>query len=247
MKNRKMFGIRITGIIIAAVILLLSTPLAAMAEKEFTPDSSEEQAVVIETDEMENEETETPSIENTDNEEKDNVEIGNADIVNEEISNEEVEDAEILNEEPVNEEGETPTDNNKEENAATLPDDEAVKEDAESPEDAESDDPETEETKKEEISVTGETLVGTWTIDGTTTYQFEEDGRGALILPEHRYPFTYTVEADKLLLEFDNSSIGKAAFRFTAAGDALTLKREEETGTTEFILQEQESEEIIIE
>ena len=241
MKNRKMFGIRITGIIIAAVILLLSTPLAAMAEKEFTPDSSEEQAVVIETDEI-------TSIENTDDEGIDDTETGNSETGNEGIGNEETDDEEILNEEPVNEEGKTSADNDTdEEKAAILPDDEEVKEDTESPADAESDDSETEETKKEEISVTGETFVGTWTIDGTTTYQFEEDGRGALILPEHRYPFTYIVEADKLLLEFDNSSIGKAAFRFTAAGDALTLKREEETGTTEFILEEQESEEIIIE
>ncbi len=241
MKNRKMFGIRITGIIIAAVILLLSTPLAAMAEKDYMPDSSVEEAAAVESDEI-------TSIENTDDEGIDDTETGNSETGNEGIGNEETDDEEILNEEPVNEEGKTSADNDTdEEKAAILPDDEEVKEDTESPAGAESDDSETEEIKEEEISLTAEDIVGIWTIDGTTVYEFGEDGQGALVLPEHSYSFVYTIEADKLLLKFDNSSIGKVIFKIKPADDAIILEREEETGTAEFMLEKQESEEIVIE
>ena len=80
-------------------------------------------------------------------------------------------------------------------------------------------------------------ISGTWTIDGITTYRFEEDGTGALVLPEHEYIFSHTVEDNKLTLEFENSKIDPAVFTITLEGDTLTLVKEEDAGAAEFVLE----------
>ena len=80
-------------------------------------------------------------------------------------------------------------------------------------------------------------ITGFWTVDGITNYWFDENGIGELILPEHEFSFNYTVEEDELTLEFEDTSIGTAVFTFTVEDDRLILKREEEAGTSEFILE----------
>ncbi|MBQ7174218.1 MAG: hypothetical protein IJR62_01995 [Lachnospiraceae bacterium] len=85
-----------------------------------------------------------------------------------------------------------------------------------------------------------EDLAGTWTIDGITSYRFKADGTGALLLPEHKYPFSFTIEEDELTLEFNAAKIGKAVFTAAVDGDRLTLTREEEAGTAEFVLERTE-------
>ena len=80
-------------------------------------------------------------------------------------------------------------------------------------------------------------ILGTWTIDGVTTYRFEKDGTGALILPENEYAFSYTAEEDELTLEFSTAKIGKTVFTAAVDGDTLTLIKEEESGTAEFVLE----------
>ncbi len=80
-------------------------------------------------------------------------------------------------------------------------------------------------------------LAGTWTVDGVTTYQYGEDGSGALLLPEHDYPFVYTAEGGELKLEFESARIGEAVFSFTLEGDILTLIKEEEARKAEFVLE----------
>ena len=80
-------------------------------------------------------------------------------------------------------------------------------------------------------------LTGYWTADGITTYLFDENGSGALILPEHRYPFSWTADGDRLTLEFEDSSIGGIEFTITVSGDTLTMEREVEYGTAEFKLE----------
>ena len=89
-----------------------------------------------------------------------------------------------------------------------------------------------EKTVKENLDLTGY-----WTADSVTTYLFDEDGTGAMILPEHRYPFSWTAEEDRLTLEFEDSSIGGAEFTVTVSGDTLTMEREVEYGTAEFKLE----------
>ena len=80
-------------------------------------------------------------------------------------------------------------------------------------------------------------ITGFWTLDGTTNYRFEEDGIGALVLPEHEFPFSYTVEEDELTLEFEDAGIDTAVFTFTLEDDTLILKRVEEAGIAEFTLE----------
>lgn len=90
-------------------------------------------------------------------------------------------------------------------------------------------------TEKKEDIVPAD-ISGTWTIDGVTTYRFEEDGTGALILPEHEYPFEYSLEENELTLEFENSRISQAVFTITQEEDTITLIKEENAGNAEFIL-----------
>ena len=48
-------------------------------------------------------------------------------------------------------------------------------------------------------------LVGMWTTDGNTVYQFDEDYTGKLIVPLSEYKFTYKVDGDKLTIDFENN------------------------------------------
>ena len=81
------------------------------------------------------------------------------------------------------------------------------------------------------VKITAEEISGTWKADEVTTYRFDKDGKGALILPKHKYAFTYIVEEGKLTLKFDNSRIGTKAFSAAVDGNQLTLAR---TGKEEF-------------
>ena len=80
-------------------------------------------------------------------------------------------------------------------------------------------------------------ITGFWTLDGTTSYRFDEDGTGALVLPEHEFSFSYTVEEDELTLEFNDAGIDTTVFTFTLEDDTLILKRVEEAGIAEFTLE----------
>ena len=80
-------------------------------------------------------------------------------------------------------------------------------------------------------------ITGFWTLDGTTNYRFDEDGTGALVLPEHEFSFSYTVEEDELTLEFNDAGIDTTVFTFTLEDDTLILQRVEEAGIAEFTLE----------
>ena len=80
-------------------------------------------------------------------------------------------------------------------------------------------------------------IAGTWTVDDITSYRFDQNGEGELLLPEHTYSFEYTAEENELTLEFDNDNIGTTVFTFEMEDEKLILKREEETGISEFTLE----------
>ena len=80
-------------------------------------------------------------------------------------------------------------------------------------------------------------ITGTWTVDEITTYRFDENGSGELLLPEHTYSFSYTAENDELTLDFDSDSIQTAVFTYTVEQDKLLLKRGSEAGTSEYTLE----------
>ena len=79
-------------------------------------------------------------------------------------------------------------------------------------------------------------ITGTWTVDEITTYRFDDNGSGELLLPEHTYSFSYTAENDELTLDFDSDSIQTAVFTYTVEEDKLLLKRGSEAGTSEYTL-----------
>ena len=87
------------------------------------------------------------------------------------------------------------------------------------------------------VPITKEDLAGTWTIDDVTTYRFGKDGDGVLILPAHKYSFSYTIKEDELVLKFSSDKIKKAVFAFSLEGDTLTLVKKENAGIAEFVLE----------
>ena len=50
-------------------------------------------------------------------------------------------------------------------------------------------------------------LAGTWEFDGTTTYSFDGSGSGTMELPSISYDFTYTIDGNKLMIDYANESV----------------------------------------
>lgn len=67
-------------------------------------------------------------------------------------------------------------------------------------------------------------LTGIWTLDGVTSYQFDEDGHGALLLPEKKYGFTYTLDGDQLSIDFASKRASDGTYTVTMDGDRLILE-----------------------
>lgn len=66
-------------------------------------------------------------------------------------------------------------------------------------------------------------LAGTWDFDGTTTYEFDGNGTGAMVLPSISYDFTYTIDGNKLVIDYSNESVHDSTYEFTVDGDILTM------------------------
>ena len=66
-------------------------------------------------------------------------------------------------------------------------------------------------------------LAGTWEFDGTTTYSFDGSGSGAMELPSISYDFTYTIDGNKLMIDYANESVRDSEYEFTVDGNTLTL------------------------
>ena len=90
-------------------------------------------------------------------------------------------------------------------------------------------------------------LAGTWEFDGTTTYSFDGSGSGAMELPSISYDFTYTIDGNKLMIDYANESVRDSEYEFTVDGNTLTLIGGEGTvgGTYELKRSSKKSEELI--
>lgn len=66
-------------------------------------------------------------------------------------------------------------------------------------------------------------LAGTWDFDGTTTYSFDGEGSGATVLPSISYDFTYTIDGNKLVIDYINESVHDSPYEFAVDGDILTM------------------------
>lgn len=76
------------------------------------------------------------------------------------------------------------------------------------------------------------TLVGKWTTDGNTVYEFNEDGSGAMIVPVANLPFTYKFENNQLFIDFENEDSDDTYYTYEVTETKLTLKSI--NGTFEF-------------
>lgn len=97
--------------------------------------------------------------------------------------------------------------------------------------------------KKEVIKtveyLTAEDIEGTWKIDSVTSYRFDENGKGALILPEHSYKFRYILKEDILKLNFDSSKARDASFRISVTDGVMTLECVDEGYENEYMLEKE--------
>ena len=59
-------------------------------------------------------------------------------------------------------------------------------------------------------------IIGTWTTDNVTVYEFDDNNKGKLIVPLGTYDFTYEIKDDKLFIDFVNekSTDSKYSYHF---------------------------------
>ena len=71
----------------------------------------------------------------------------------------------------------------------------------------------------------GNTFEGTWDMDGTTVYQFDPDGRGAMILPSNTYSFSYLVDAENksVSIDFDDERATDYTYSYRFEKNKLIL------------------------
>jgi hypothetical protein len=60
-------------------------------------------------------------------------------------------------------------------------------------------------------------------LDGTTVYEFEEQGRGALVLMSGEYEFQYEIEDDILKIDFIDEIALDATYSFELQKNVLFL------------------------
>ena len=83
-------------------------------------------------------------------------------------------------------------------------------------------------------------LAGTWDFDGTTTYSFDGEGSGTMVLPSISYDFTYTIDGNKLVIDYINESVHDSPYEFAVDGDILTMVGGEGTVSGTYKLTRQE-------
>ena len=69
-----------------------------------------------------------------------------------------------------------------------------------------------------------ESLIGNWTIDGTTNYEFDDKGNGKLKVPTKEYKFTYIIDNNKIHLDFEDDKATDSDFEYTFEDGNLILK-----------------------
>lgn len=67
-------------------------------------------------------------------------------------------------------------------------------------------------------------LIGVWTTDGVTVYEFEESGNGTLKLPLSEYKFTYKIEGNNLFINFESKETRDSNYEYFFEKENLILK-----------------------
>ena len=69
-----------------------------------------------------------------------------------------------------------------------------------------------------------QSLIGVWTTDGVTVYEFKEDGKGMLKLPLSEYKFTYKIEENNLFINFESKETRDSNYEYFFEKENLILK-----------------------
>ncbi len=68
-----------------------------------------------------------------------------------------------------------------------------------------------------------DSLKGTWSYDDVTTYTFNGEGHGSLVLPLNTYDYTYKAENGVLLLDFTDDAVEDKEYSYQLSEGVLTL------------------------
>lgn len=79
-------------------------------------------------------------------------------------------------------------------------------------------------------------LAGKWDMDKITVYEFDGKGKGALLLPDQSYDFSYEIVDDKLTIDFVKDEARDSIYRYAINEDELTLIDEEGTTSVTYLL-----------
>ena len=69
-----------------------------------------------------------------------------------------------------------------------------------------------------------DSILGSWTTDGVTIYEFNKDNTGKLIVSLKEYEFTYVIGNDTLLINFENEKSEDSKYTYTFEDDKLILE-----------------------
>lgn len=71
----------------------------------------------------------------------------------------------------------------------------------------------------------GDVLKGTWSLDGITVYQFEGNGKGAMVLPSKTYTFKYTINEEEktVTIDFEDEKAKDNSYSYQVSAQKLFL------------------------
>lgn len=82
----------------------------------------------------------------------------------------------------------------------------------------------------------GPSIKGRWDLDGTTVYRFDSNGKGALVLMYGEYEFNYTIEGEKLYIDFIDEGALDASYTFQVQKRMLFLTGGPGDAKSEYVL-----------
>lgn len=219
--KHKFFNAKYSAVI-AAGMFLMALPMTAMAEKNTEATTS------VETVAENSDTSDKISTSNEDAKTEETKAVTEKEAVPEtkvEEESKEEETTKASKEETADSEKETKADEKSTEDAV----EETTKASEDAKEETKTEETEAETTVEETIAEVkeeaklSEVIVGTWSVDERTSLKFMDNGKGALILTDKEYAFTYKIKDDQLSLNFSSSRANDGTYTASVSGDTLEL------------------------
>lgn len=67
-------------------------------------------------------------------------------------------------------------------------------------------------------------LIGFWTIDGYTNYEFLKNNKGNLVLPHKKMKFTYKIKDNKICIDFKDEKTIDKCYEYNFEGKKLVIR-----------------------